>query len=214
VYQAAVVRWSAVAACRSGATGEARRFVEAARRGASARGAKMDEAWETWLLGSLAALEGRSDAAAEHFARSRHLSAEPRYPFILGRALLGLASLADDLAQAWELAHEGLGVLATYGDRIGSTDALEVVAGLAVARGLPQHALRLLAAAGRFREQTGIVRLLPESERATQALDAARAHLGAEDSAVCLAEGEALSLEEAVGYARRGRGERDRPEVG
>jgi DNA-binding CsgD family transcriptional regulator len=89
-----------------------------------------------------------------------------------------------------------------------------VVAGLAVARDLPEQALRLFAAAGRFREQTGIVRLPPESERVTQAVDAAGAHLGADDAAVCWAEGEALSLEEAVGYARRGRGERDRPEVG
>jgi predicted ATPase/DNA-binding CsgD family transcriptional regulator len=214
VYQAAVVRWSAVAACRSGATGEARRFVGAARRIASARGAKMDEAWETWLLGLLATTEGRPDDAAEHFTRCRQLSVEPRYPFILGRGLLGLSALEADSGQAWELAHEGLGVLAAYGDRVGSTDALEAVAGLAVARDLPEQGLRLFAAAGRFREQTGIVRLPSESERVAQALDAAWAHVGADDAAACWAEGEALSLEEAVGYARRGRGERDRPEVG
>jgi predicted ATPase/DNA-binding CsgD family transcriptional regulator len=214
VYQAAVIRWSAVVACRSGATDEARRFVEAAHRGASARGARMDEAWETWLLGLLATVEGRSDDAAEHLAACHQLSLEPRYPFILGRALLGLSSLDDDPGQAWELAHEALGVLATYGDRIGSTDALEMVAGLAVARDLPEQALRLLAAANRFREQTGIVRLPPQSEDVTRALDAARAHVGADDAEVCRAEGEALSLEDAVAYARRGRGERDRPEMG
>jgi predicted ATPase/DNA-binding CsgD family transcriptional regulator len=214
VYAAAVIRWSAVAACHSGATGGARPFVEAARRGASARGAQMDEAWQTWLLGLLATSEGRSGDAAEHFAGCRQSSVEPRYPFLLGRASLGLAGLDDDSDRAWESAHEGLGVLAAYGDRIGTTDALEVLAGLAIARDRAEQALRLLAAASRFREAAGLPRLPRESGRVTRALAAARAQVGAGNARACWAEGAGLSLEEAVGYARRGRGGRDRPEVG
>jgi ATP/maltotriose-dependent transcriptional regulator MalT len=75
--------------------------------------------------------------------------------------LLGLAELAredGDFNEAWELAHDSLGVLDDYGDRVGAAAALEQVADLAVARGEPERALRLLAASQRFHEETGIAR--------------------------------------------------------
>ena len=213
-FESPVSRWSAVAACHSGATDRARQVVEDARRSAVARGARMDEAWETWLLGLLAMADGRRADAAEHLVRCRRLSSSPRYPFILGRALLGLSRLEPDPERAWDLAHEGLDVLVAFGDRVGGCEALEAVAGLAVARERAALALRLLAAASGFREASGAGRLPLEDAGVAQATAGAWTELGDEDAEACWADGAGLSLEDAVAYARRGRGARDRPVTG
>jgi DNA-binding CsgD family transcriptional regulator len=102
-------------------------------------------------------------------------------------------------------------VLADAGDRLGAVEALEAVAVLAAARDRPDQALRLLAAAERFHDDTGIVRFPAQTERHTAA---ARAQLEPDDAEAYWAEGAQLSLDEAVAYARRGRGERTRPQIG
>jgi tetratricopeptide (TPR) repeat protein len=169
VFELYVGRWTALVAYRSGETDEARRAAEALRRTARERGVRWFEASAMWLLGLVALAEQRPDAAREHLERCRQLSVDPRYPFTLGRALVGLAGLDGDPDQAWEHAHEGLEVLADSGDRLGAVEALEAVAGLATARDQPDQALRLLAAAERFHDDTGLVRfpLRPSGQSGT-----------------------------------------------
>jgi predicted ATPase/DNA-binding CsgD family transcriptional regulator len=214
VFELYVGRWTALVAYRSGDTATARQAAEALRHAARERGARWYEASAMWLLGMVALAEQRPDAAREHLEWCRRLSVAPRYPFTLGRALIGLTGLDGDPDQAWEHAHEGLEVLADAGDRLGAVEALEVVAGLATARDHPDQALRLLAAAERFHDDTGIVRLPLRAERAERHTAAARAELDPNDAEACSAEGRQLPLDEAVAYARRGRGERGRPQVG
>jgi DNA-binding CsgD family transcriptional regulator len=130
--------------------------------------------------------------------------------------LLGLAELAEeeDLEEGWELAHDGLGVLEDYGDRVGAAAALERVADLAVALGEPERALRLLAASQRFHTDTGIVRFSLQADRFGRARNTAQAALDSADATACWDAGSQLALADAVAYARRGRGERQRPQIG
>ncbi len=214
LFEFMVGRWAAVAVLHSGATRQARQVVEAQLDTARERGARLFEAWALWLLGLLDLTEERPGDAREHLEQCRALSVDPRYPFTLGRSLVGLARLDNDPEQAWQLAHEGLEILADFGDRVGTTEALEAIAGLAAARDQPDQALRLLAAAERFHDDTGIVALPLVAERTARHAAAARAQLDPDTAAACWAEGARLSVDEAVAYARRRRHERGRPLTG
>jgi DNA-binding CsgD family transcriptional regulator len=131
--------------------------------------------------------------------------------------LLGLAELArqdNDLEHARELAHDGLEILDDYGDRIGSAAALEQIADLAGALGEPERSLRLLAASQRFHSETGIERFPLHAAIFERGRNAAQAELGTTEATACWDAGGDLSLADAVAYARRGRGERRRPQIG
>ncbi|MFW6090500.1 MAG: helix-turn-helix transcriptional regulator [Actinomycetota bacterium] len=217
-FELIVSRWAAVTEYRFGDLSTARETAAKALRIAREHGSRWDEAAGEWLLGVLALRERRHADAQRHLQQSREMSVDPRYPFSLGRSLLGLAYLAqvdgDDLDEAWELAHTGLEVLAEHGDRPGTADALEAVAGLAAFFDRPQQALRLLAAADRFHVDTGIGRLPLEAELSEIRRADACAQLTADEADACWADGRALPIDEAVGYARRGRGDRGRPRIG
>jgi DNA-binding CsgD family transcriptional regulator len=145
------------------------------------------------------------------------MSTESHYPFTLGRSLVSLAQLEQargNVETAWQFAHDGLDVLAVYGDRVGVASAIVAVAGLASARGKPELALRLLAASEYFHEHFGMARFRPEAEDGVHNLSEALGQVSARQAEECQAEGARLSLSEAVAYARRGRGERGRPKTG
>jgi predicted ATPase/DNA-binding CsgD family transcriptional regulator len=210
--------WRALSAYVSGEVDTARATAAELVRIARRSGSRWDEAVGEWLLGVLAHGQERYDDARVHLEASRALSINPRLPFLLGRSLLGLAELAkqedEDLENAWALAHDGLAVLDDYGDRVGAAAALEMVADLAAARGEPERSLRLLAASQRFHTDAGLVRFPWQAGRFDQARGAAQAALELTDATACWAAGDELSLADAVAYARRGRGERQRPPIG
>jgi predicted ATPase/DNA-binding CsgD family transcriptional regulator len=85
-----------------------------------------------------------------------------------------------------------------------------------VAAGLHAHgdAVRLFAAAERARAELGTVRVPPE-QRHWAAIDRRlREALGADDYEAARSQGDALSTEDALGWARRARGPRVRPPSG
>jgi DNA-binding CsgD family transcriptional regulator len=181
------------------------------------RASRWDEAIGEWLLGMVARNQERHEDARVYLESSRALSTDPRLPHTLGWALLGLAELAredGDVEEAWELAHESLEVLDDYGGRVGAAAVLETIANLAVALGEPERSLRLLAASQRFHTGASIARFLLQDEIFDRAVDAARAALDSTDAGACWDAGSELLLAEAVAYARRGRGERQRPRIG
>ena len=209
--------WLALSAYVSGDLETARAAADGVLRIGRGGGSRLDEAIGEWLLGVLAHVEERHDDARAHLTAGRALSIDPRIPLPLGRSLLGLAELAEedaDVDEAWELAHEGLEVLDDYGDRVGAAAALEAIAGLALALGEPERALRLLAASQRFHADTGIGRFGLQADRFDRVRDAAQAELDSADATACWDAGGGLSLADAVAYARRGRGERRRPQIG
>jgi predicted ATPase/DNA-binding CsgD family transcriptional regulator len=209
--------WLALSACTAGDLETARTTAEGIAQVGRGSGSRWDEAIGEWLLGTLAHGQRRHDDTRAHLEASRTLSTDPRLPFPLGRSLLGLAALAEqdeDLEHAWELAHDGLEVLAGYGDRVGAAAALETIAGLAAALGEPERSLRLLAASHRFHTQAGIARFPVQADRFNRARSRAHAALEPTGAAACWAAGGELSLADAVAYARRGRGVRHRPQIG
>ncbi|MDP8969937.1 MAG: hypothetical protein M3N52_05485, partial [Actinomycetota bacterium] len=209
--------WLGLAAYASGDLESARTTAEEIVRIGRGGGSRADESIGEWLLGMVARRQEHHDEARAHLEASRALSTDASLPHTLGRSLLGLAELAkedEDLDEAWELAHHSLEVLDDYGDRVGAAAALEVIADLAVALGEPERALRLLAASQRFHTDTGIARFSLQADRFERARNTAPAELDSADATACWDAGCQLSLADAVAYARRGRGERQRPRIG
>ena len=205
--------WAYASGDMEAAQATAEEIVQIGRGG----GSRLDEAVGEWLLGMVARSQGCHDDALAHLEASRALSTGPQLPQTLGWSLLGLAELAREngnLEEAWELAHDSLNVLNEYGDRVGTAAALEQIADLALAVGEPQQALRLLAASQRFHTDSDIARFPLQADRFDHVRTSAQAALDLNDATTCWAAGDELSLVDAVAYARRGRGERQRPEIG
>jgi DNA-binding CsgD family transcriptional regulator len=91
---------------------------------------------------------------------------------------------------------------------------LECVAELAAMAGSDREAARLFAAAAGLRERTGEVRFPSFNAGYEAATAELRTTMGANDFEAAWAEGAALSTDEAIAYAQRGRGERKRASSG
>jgi predicted ATPase/DNA-binding CsgD family transcriptional regulator len=121
----------------------------------------------------------------------------------LARALL----LEGDDERAEPVAHDALKVLMDNGWRPGVIDALDVVAEVAVFTGQDERAVRLIAAAQQERTTLGLVAFPMLRERTERNLASAGAALGDESLERALQDGARLSVQEAVAYAQRGRGQ-------
>lgn len=93
-------------------------------------------------------------------------------------------------------------------------DILECLSTLAVDAGSYREAARLFGAAEAIRQRMDAVRLKVWDARYEASVAALRDMLGEKDFNRTWAEGAALSTEEAIAYARRGRGKRKRPTSG
>ena len=130
------------------------------------------------------------------------------------RAQARLARAAGDHHRAWELAEEGLGSAHGSGSRLLVIDFLELLALLSVDAKRYLEAGHLLGAAATERQRTGYVRFVPDQADVDVAMAKIEAALGASGLAAALSKGAVLSADQAVGYARRGRGQRGRPSAG
>jgi non-specific serine/threonine protein kinase len=117
--------------------------------------------------------------------------------------LLGVIHfLEGDLAGARRHLSESLEVFRQLGNKFALATQLDVAAGIALAEARPERALRLCAAADRLRASTLSVTSPPWQERTVKAvIEPARAALGERGDAVW-EEGQAMTLAEAVEYAR------------
>ena len=93
-------------------------------------------------------------------------------------------------------------------------DILECLAGLAADAGSHREAARLFGAADAIRQRTGEVRFKIYDAGYDASVAALRDAMGTADFDGAWAEGAALSTDEAIAYAQRGRGERKRPTSG
>jgi predicted ATPase/DNA-binding CsgD family transcriptional regulator len=121
----------------------------------------------------------------------------------LARALL----LEGDDERAEPVAHDALKVLMDGGWRPGVIDALDVVADIAVFTGQHERAVRLIAAAQQERTALGLAAFPMFRERTERNLASAGAALGDESLERARQDGARLSLQQAVAYAQRGRGQ-------
>ncbi|SDH85457.1 Predicted ATPase [Actinokineospora alba] len=139
---------------------------------------------------------GDADAARAHATTALTFSRELGMPRIVAGALAVLAEIAaeTDLREAANLHHEALTLRADHGLRLSCVDSLEAIAAVAHRSGATVEAARIIGACDSAREHLGYPRRrpLPEGDPG----------------------GRAMSLDEAIAYARRSRGARSRPPSG
>jgi predicted ATPase/class 3 adenylate cyclase/DNA-binding CsgD family transcriptional regulator len=116
--------------------------------------------------------------------------------------------------QAERDAHDALACAADVRAYCTVPDILECLAGLAGEAGSHREAARLFGAAEAIRQRSGVVRFKVHGAGYQASVAAVRDALGDTDFDGAWGEGAALSTDEAIGYAQRGRGERKRPTSG
>lgn len=111
-------------------------------------------------------------------------------------------------------AHHALTCAADTGARLALPDVFDGLAGMAAeARHFPEAA-RLFGAAAGIRQRTGQVRYAIHRAGYDASISGLRNAMGQNDFDAAYNDGAALSTEEAIAYAQRGRGERKRPSTG
>ena len=161
-----------------------------------------------------AALADRDLAAARRWADE---AVSTTTGFYLLRALTTRARVAiaqGEPEQAERDAHDALARAADMQARSGVADTLECLADLTGDGGSAREAARLFGAASAIRQRIGEVRFKIYDARYEASVAALRDAMGEKDFESAWAEGAALSTEEAIAYAQRGRGERKRPARG
>lgn len=135
-----------------------------------------------------------------------------RVAALTARAYVAVAQ--GEPEQATRDAYEALAVAAETQGYVRVPYTLECVAGLAAEAGNYSYAARLLGAAAAMRQRQEDVRF-PMYQPGYQAVTASvREALGPSGFDAAWGEGAALGTEEAIAYARRGRGEQKRPRSG
>ncbi len=128
------------------------------------------------------------------------------------RARVAIAESQPELAE--ECAHKALAQCAAVESYLAVPNILECLAGLAGSSDRHAEAVRLMGAADAVRQQFGLVRFKIYDDDYHTAVASLRETLGDNDFESAWNEGAALSVDEAIAYAQRGRGERKRPSSG
>jgi predicted ATPase/DNA-binding CsgD family transcriptional regulator len=131
---------------------------------------------------------------------------------LLIRARVAIADARFE--QAEDDAHAALAIAASVESYIEVADMLECVARAAAEGESHREAARLFGAAETVRVRTGRVRFPSFQAGHDACVASVREALGKKDFDTAWAEGVALSIEEAIAYAQRGRGARKRPSSG
>jgi predicted ATPase/class 3 adenylate cyclase/DNA-binding NarL/FixJ family response regulator len=131
---------------------------------------------------------------------------------LTNRARVAVAE--GDPEQADRDAHDALATAASTQAYSGVPDVLECLTTLADDAGSRLEAARLFGAAYAMRERMGAVRFKVWDNAYDASVAAVRDALGDNDFDAAWSEGAALSTEEAIAYAQRGRGQRKRPTSG
>ena len=131
---------------------------------------------------------------------------------LLNRARVAIAT--GEVEPAERDARDALALAAAIKVHLLIPDILECLAALAGQGGSHREAARLFGAAEAIRLRIGTVRFKFRDASHQASVTALRDAMGEQDFGSAWAEGAALSTEEAIGYAQRGRGQRKRPSSG
>ncbi len=139
----------------------------------------------------------------------------PGWHQVVARTVRAFIAVAQgDPDQAERDAHEALVSAARAQGYLRVADTLECLARLAADGGNHPYAARLLGASDGIRQRMGHARYPMYQAGYDITVAAAREALGEKDFDLMWNEGAALSNEEAIAFAQRGRGERKRPANG
>jgi DNA-binding CsgD family transcriptional regulator len=179
-----------------------------------ALGVPVFASWAGSLLGASLLALGEVERASTTLATAEGAGRALGNEWLVALARYHLAEaarLAGDLRRAEDLHHEALAARVRGGFAPGIAESLEGLASVAVGLRSFTEAARLLGSAQTLRASRGFA---PMSRLGLEAQALAQEGLGDEGVAAPLAEGRALTLEEALAYAVRARGERKRPAAG
>ena len=211
IYKDGVYAGLAAAALAAGDAVAARQAAEEAWR-------QTNPVHEIWIRGVSPTAEillACGDLAAARQWADDTLAVVPGWYRMLAltqRAFIALAQ--GDPGQAERDAHDALAIATRTLGYLRVTDTLECLARLSTDGGNHSYAARLLGAADAIRHRTGEGRLPMYHASYDDMLANLRKALGDSDFDTTWAEGAALSTDEAIAYAQRGRGERKRPASG
>jgi predicted ATPase/DNA-binding CsgD family transcriptional regulator len=166
------------------------------------------------VAAQVALASGDLTAAREHVDRLTDISTSQALVFSMAEADLydsRIKRRQGERATAEEAAHRALTQSLELPAWTIAVDALENLAGLAADAENYEEAARLLGSARQLRDTTGYQLCITERDAD---LAQVRDNVGPEYFDTLYAEGMTLSLDDAVAYARRGRGERKRPSTG
>jgi len=174
----------------------------------------MLDQWTYCAWADVERLQGDLDKAERYANKAVELAMHTTNEAMLTRAKLAAgrsAAARCEYPAAESKIHEAIGVALPRGFRPLLADALAALAVVAAGLGSNEEALRLLGTSDRaMKDLDGRTRWKPDQA----ALDELRARLEAELGPEPYAEGLELALENAIGWARRARGARNRPERG
>jgi predicted ATPase/class 3 adenylate cyclase/DNA-binding CsgD family transcriptional regulator len=125
-----------------------------------------------------------------------------------------VATAQGEPDQAERDAHDALARAAEAEAYLLIPDILECLGTLASDAGSHREAARLFGAAGGIRQRMGSVRFKVYEASYDASVAALREAIDDSDFESAWAEGAGLSIDESIGYARRGRGQRKRPSSG
>lgn len=191
------------------------------RRGAAATDGGVD----SWIaatslaeLGRVLVRIGDTEEATAILERAVSSATRLGMPRVLATALAARAELAaldpDGVGKAVELDHRALAIRAEHRLLADLPETIEALARHGAALCPGGDDLRLGAAAEAARNALGLPRTPNEEARWSSFVADLRAHLGDATYDTAWAEGEQLTLDRTVEYARRTRGSRARPSVG
>lgn len=180
-------------------------------------GMPLYQSWAQSILG--AALLSAGDAAAARAtleaAKAAAQSLDNAWLIATADHRLGiLARRAGELTRAEQLHHEALELQRSRNLRPGVVESLEALAALASDHESPAEAARLFGAADTLRRSIGMVRWPVEQAGYDDDLGRTRAQLAGDEFDAAWSQGAALSMEDAIEYVSRARGERKRPSAG
>ena len=212
----AVVQLATLAVGR-GNTAAARELLQPFADDMRGFGMLWPQSWAQSILG--AALLAEGDAAAASIAldeaKTVARSLDNAWLISLADHWLGkIARRAGDTSRAEQLHHEALHLQHRQNLRLGIVESLEALAALASDHESPAEAARLFGAADGLRLSIGMVRSPAEQTGYDDDLCSAHAQLAGDEFDAAWSQGAALSMDDAVEYASRARGERKRPSSG
>ena len=182
----------------------ARDALEDVILGTRAHGDSLTAARALGSLARVAGAEGRHDLSVELARAGVEAVRDADRPEVSAGALHVLGAVALDAGQesvADQALRESLALALQGGWRLPVVDDLEGLAALARSRGGHANAARLMGTADRQRREMGTPALADSKNRREQTLSGLREALGQEALERALAEGEAMTLEEAVALA-------------
>jgi predicted ATPase/class 3 adenylate cyclase/DNA-binding CsgD family transcriptional regulator len=160
---------------------------------------------------------GDFERASGYLDQARDAGAFYGSPWVEAGVLEGRANLAaarDELDRAEDLHHQALALRVANEFALGVVDSLEALAGLAAAGQSWAESSRLLAASDRRRAELGYPPDYYAGANRASVEEEASKGLGDDAAAEARSAGAELSIDAAIAYATRARGERKRPSHG